>query len=80
MNRRKFMQTVSAACLLGQTESRAAARGLPNIVLIYADDVGYGDLSCYGATAVRTPNLDAVAGGGLRFMNAHAPSATCTPS
>jgi arylsulfatase A-like enzyme len=49
-------------------------------VLIYADDVGYGDLSCYGATAVRTPNIDLIAGGGLRFTNAHAPSATCTPS
>ncbi|MEZ6139660.1 MAG: arylsulfatase [Zavarzinella sp.] len=52
----------------------------PNIVLIYADDLGYGDLSCYGATAVKTPNVDRLAKEGLRFTDAHSPSATCTPS
>jgi len=52
----------------------------PNIVVIYADDLGYGDLSCYGATAIRTPNLDRLAARGTRFENAHSPSATCTPS
>lgn len=52
----------------------------PNIVLIYADDIGYGDLSCYGATSVKTPHLDKLAANGLRFTDAHAPSATCTPS
>ena len=80
MDRRQFMRSTGAACLAGLSESRAAAERPPNIVLIYADDVGYGDISCYGATAVKTPNLDAIAGGGLRFTNAHAPSATCTPS
>src|SRR5436305_10769621 len=55
-------------------------RSRPNIVVILADDVGYGDLSCYGATKVKTPNLDKLAGGGLRLTNAHAGSATCTPS
>ena len=58
----------------------AQTRQKPNIVLIYADDVGYGDLSCYGATRIRTPNLDRLAGGGVRFTNAHSTSATCTPS
>ncbi len=52
----------------------------PNIVLIYADDIGYGDLSCYGATRVKTPNLDALADAGLRMTDAHSLSATCTPS
>jgi arylsulfatase A-like enzyme len=52
----------------------------PNIVLIYADDLGYGDISCNGATKIRTPNIDRVAREGLRFTNAHASSATCTPS
>ena len=52
----------------------------PNIVLIYADDVGYGDLGCYGATRVNTPNIDKLAANGLRFTDAHSPSATCTPS
>lgn len=52
----------------------------PNIVLIYADDIGYGDLSCYGAKLVETPNLDRLAKAGLKHTDAHAPSATCTPS
>ncbi len=53
---------------------------LPNIVLIYADDLGYGDVSCYGATRVTTPNIDRLALQGLRFTNAHCTSSTCTPS
>lgn len=52
----------------------------PNIVLIYADDLGYGDVSCYGATKVSTPNIDRLAAQGLRFTNAHCTSATSTPS
>lgn len=56
------------------------AQTKPNIVLIYADDLGFGDLSCYGATKVKTPNIDRVAAEGLRFTNAHTSSATCTPS
>ncbi|MEZ4702826.1 MAG: arylsulfatase [Rhodothermales bacterium] len=52
----------------------------PNIVIIYADDLGYGDVSSYGATAIQTPNIDRIAAEGLRFTHAHAPSATCTPS
>ena len=52
----------------------------PNIILILADDLGYGDLGCYGATALKTPNLDRLAKRGLRFTDAHATSATCTPS
>src|SRR3954451_11467318 len=52
----------------------------PNIVLIYADDIGYGDTSCYGATAVQTPNIDRLAREGLRFTDAHSAAATCTPS
>lgn len=52
----------------------------PNIILIYTDDLGFGDLGCYGASAVKTPNIDRIAREGLRFTDAHAPSATCTPS
>ncbi len=53
---------------------------LPNIVLIYTDDVGYGDVSSYGATEITTPHIDQLAAEGLRFTHAHASSATCTPS
>ncbi|WP_447761800.1 sulfatase family protein [Sphingopyxis panaciterrae] len=52
----------------------------PNIIVIYADDLGYGDLGCYGATSIKTPNVDRLASRGTRFVNAHSPSATCTPS
>jgi arylsulfatase A-like enzyme len=52
----------------------------PNIVLIYTDDLGYGDVSAYGATALRTPNIDSLAARGLRFTDAHSAAATCTPS
>ncbi|MBP7050556.1 MAG: arylsulfatase [Phycisphaerae bacterium] len=51
-----------------------------NVVLIYADDLGYGDVGCYGATRVATPNVDRLAKEGVRFTNAHSASATCTPS
>ncbi len=57
-----------------------AAPERPNIVLIYSDDVGYGDLSCQGATRIRTPNLDRLASEGLRHTDGHSSSATCTPS
>ena len=60
-----------------QTNNKTAK---PNIVFIYLDDLGYGDLSCYGATEIKTPNIDALANGGVRFTNGYATSATCTPS
>lgn len=60
--------------------STAAERRTPNVVIILADDVGYGDLSCYGATQVKTPNLDCLAAGGMRFVDGHSPSAMCTPT
>ncbi|WP_367874594.1 arylsulfatase [Luteolibacter sp. Populi] len=52
----------------------------PNIVLIYADDLGYGDISCNGATAAQTPNIDRIAKEGINFNSGYATSATCTPS
>ena len=52
----------------------------PNIILIYTDDLGYGDVSSYGTSAIQTPNIDRLAKNGVRFTNAHATSATCTPS
>lgn len=52
----------------------------PNIVIILADDLGYGDVSCYGAKHVKTPNIDRLAAQGCRFLDAHSPASTCTPS
>jgi len=58
----------------------AAPARLPNIVIILADDLGYGDTGCYGATRIPTPNIDRFGREALRFTDAHATSATCTPS
>ncbi len=52
----------------------------PNIIFIMADDLGYGDLSCYGAEKIKTPNMDKVAASGIKFTDAHSSSAVCTPS
>ena len=52
----------------------------PNVVMIYADDLGFGDLECYGAKGVRTPNVNRLSDNGVRFTNAHAVAATSTPS
>ena len=66
--------------LTGCMSTILAQNNRPNVLLIYVDDLGYGDLSCYGATKVHTPHLDKLATNGLRFNNAHSSSATCTPS
>ncbi len=60
--------------------SEASKPEKPNIIIIYADDLGYGDVSCYGAASISTPNIDRIAKQGLRFTNAHCTSATSTPS
>lgn len=52
----------------------------PNVVFVYVDDLGFGDVGCYGATKVRTPNIDWLAAEGRMFIDAHSPSAVCTPS
>src|SRR5215211_4896148 len=69
---------ILCAVLLSSTAASAQTR--PNIVLIYADDLGYGDVSAYGAKALSTPNIDRLATAGLRFTDAHSAAATCTPS
>lgn len=52
----------------------------PNIVVIFADDLGYGDLSCYGATKIATPNIDRLASQGMTFTDAHSAASLCSPS
>ena len=58
----------------------ASGERLPNIVWIMADDMGYGDVGCFGATKIPTPNMDRIAAEGMRFRDAHSSSAVCTPS
>ena len=64
------------ATLLGSTLWAAP----PNIIVIYADDIGYGDLGCYGGTGAKTPHVDRLAREGRRFTSGYCTSATCTPS
>jgi arylsulfatase A-like enzyme len=52
----------------------------PNVVLVFMDDLGYGDLGCFGGTVVRTPRMDEVAERGIRFRHMYSPASTCTPS
>ena len=89
MNRRTFLRTLGfglAACSTSGFSSLWAGVGsspLPrprNIVLILGDDIGYGDLSCYGKTPNLTPFIDEYVKGGVRFTDAHAPASTCTPT
>lgn len=60
--------------------TEAARSGRPNVVIIYADDMGYGDLGCYGHPSVRTPHLDRMAAEGMRFTDFYSAAEVCTPS
>jgi arylsulfatase A-like enzyme len=82
ISRRTFLKSVglAATACLWPGRVQAATEKPRNVVLIYADDLGYGDVGCYGATRVATPNVDRLAREGVRFVNAHSASATCTPS
>ena len=69
-----------SGCSHAPQKSNGQNNQKPNIIYIFADDLGIGDLSCYGATKVSTPNIDRLAGQGVQFTNAYATSATSTPS
>ena len=66
--------------LAGWFCSPAAVAERPNVVLILADDLGYGSLGCYGNEAAKTPHVDRLAAQGIRFTDAYAPASVCTPS
>jgi arylsulfatase A len=63
------------SCLAARADAET-----PNIIVIMADDLGYGDVSCYGATALTTPNIDRLAAEGLRFTSGYCSASTCTPT
>lgn len=83
-NRRQFLKTagtsLAALSLARNVGARNASREKPNIVYILADDLGYGDLGCYGQKDIRTPNLDRMAREGMRFTQHYAGSTVCAPS
>src|SRR5438552_14438658 len=80
LTRREFLESAIAttAFAAGATPSAAPAR--PHVVFILADDLGYGDLSCYGRPDYRTPVLDGLARQGVKFMSSYAAAPVCTPT
>lgn len=77
-----YLNKRAGVVLLGLLSTSACAqiRKVPNVVLILADDMGYGDLNCYGSTGYTTPNLDKLAAGGIRFTNFYVSQAVCSAS
>ena len=84
VNRRRFVQAAAAGAIVlagpGFTRQSRAQAGKPNILFIMADDFGYADAGCYGQRYYKTPHIDALADGGLKFMQAYANSAVCSPT
>ena len=80
MSRRNLLCLSAGVAALSGLNSYAQSQQQPNIVIIVADDLGYGDLSCYGATSIRTPGMDRIANEGLRFTQGYCTAATSTPS
>lgn len=74
-----FFISLLVGCQTGQNKNTTQGE-FPNIIVIYADDLGYGDVGAYGATELKTPNIDKLAEEGMRFTDSHASSSTCTPS
>ncbi len=78
IDRRGFLKTAGAASLAAPLARGAAGRP-PNVVMIYCDDLGYGDLGCYGSS-IRTPNIDRMAAEGIRFTHFYSGNPVCSPS
>lgn len=76
----KYYLSLIIALLGLHLSSAQTTQNRPNVIFIYADDLGYGDLSSYGATQIQTPNIDRLAEKGVQFTNAHTTASTCTPS
>ena len=81
LSRRKAALTMARCCLAIYALSLIpSSLSSPNIVFIMADDLGYGDLGCYGNDRVQTPHIDGLANGGLRFLDFHSSGPMCTPT
>ena len=75
IDRRQFLLSAAAGCVAAKAQTRKP----PNFVVILADDLGYGDLACYGSRTNETPNLDRMAKEGVRFTDAYVPMPYCAP-
>ena len=90
MNRRQFIKRITGgvlaaaltngACSTANSGNRSNGSDKPNIILIMADDLGYGDIGCYGSTKISTPNIDTLARGGMKFTDYHSNCPVCSPT
>ena len=90
MKRREFIKCIAgvavaaalpnSGCSMANSGGSSKGSGRPNIILIMADDLGYGDISCYGSTKISTPNIDTLAGGGMKFTDYHSKCPVCSPT
>jgi len=91
MNRREFIKSIVGAGAVMGLQNYGCSRSnvdnnskrqfkQPNIILIMADDLGYGDIGCYGNKTIKTPNINALAEGGMRFTDFHANAPVCSPT
>ncbi len=74
------MRLITLLILITVCSPASAAAPKPNVIVIFCDDLGYGDLGCYGSPVIRTPNLDRMAAEGLRFTDFYSAAEVCTPS
>ena len=79
LRRASRVSVIATAALLLFVAPGVHAASQPNILLIYVDDLGYGDLGSYGHPVIQTPNIDSLAADGLRFTSNYSPSALCSP-
>jgi len=87
MNRREFIKCIAGGAVVTvltnngcSTANPGGSSDRPNIILIMADDLGYGDIGCYGSTKINTPNIDALAKDGMKFTDYHSNCPVCSPT
>ncbi len=84
LKRRKFLKYLGLTAfgfgIPGIVNSKTTNRKKPNFIIIFTDDQGYQDIGCYGATKIKTPNLDKMAGEGMKFMDFYSSNSVCSPS
>ena len=80
MNRTNSKQLILASLIAITLPSVAEPDKKPNIILIMADDLGYGSLGCYGSKEIKTPHIDQLASNGMRFTDFHSNGAMCSPT
>ena len=80
MRRPYYFYSLALLAMVGKTQAQEAKHDRPNVLFIYADDIGFGDLSCNGSRTIHTPNVERLARQGILFTNTHSAASVSTPS